>query len=199
MKIAPDGLYVTDAFFKRAKGSWKLCRSVAIRLSHPVRARGCSRYRTKTSKKIGWYRDCQSPLFEGRLYFLLGEEIVEELKVILESALEKISAAKTEIELSEARAAFTGKNGSVTALMKQMRDLRAEERPKFGQMVNELKNGIEKALEERSNAILTARRAAEAMSDKTDVTMPAAKPLGALHPLTQGVSGASRYLYEHGI
>ena len=64
------------------------------------------------------------------------DEILKEA----EEQLKKISNSK---ELEELRVYYLGKKGKVTSLLKDLKDMAAEERPKFGAMVNDIKTNIE--------------------------------------------------------
>ena len=72
----------------------------------------------------------------------------EKLKSIRELAEQAMSASKDSRELDAIRVKYLGKKGEVTALMKNMRNLTPEERPAFGQMVNDLRAAIEAGLAE---------------------------------------------------
>ena len=68
---------------------------------------------------------------------------LDELLKEAEEQMRKISNSK---ELEELRINYLGKKGKVTALLKDLKDMAAEERPKFGAMVNEVKTNIEKQI-----------------------------------------------------
>ena len=65
------------------------------------------------------------------------------LKELKEEALKQIEASEALDKLNEIRVAYLGKKGELTALLKGMKDLSSEERPKFGQLVNGARNVIE--------------------------------------------------------
>ena len=71
----------------------------------------------------------------------------EKLEQIREEALRQIGEAGTPEALNEVRVAFLGKKGSLTTVLKSMKDVAPEERPKVGQLVNEARAEIESALE----------------------------------------------------
>lgn len=110
----------------------------------------------------------------------------EKLKKIREHAIAEIESSDGLERLGEVRNAILGKKGELTAVLKGMKDVPPEDRPKVGQWVNETREAIESVLDEH-----TKRLEAEALrlryeSEKIDVTMPAVKTKkGNLHPITQ--------------
>ena len=79
---------------------------------------------------------------------------------------------------------YLGKKGSVTALLRGMGALSAEERPVMGQLVNQLRQELENALAEKNDFLQKAQQEARLAAEKLDVTMPGKKvKSGGLHPL----------------
>jgi phenylalanyl-tRNA synthetase alpha chain len=107
-----------------------------------------------------------------------------QLKNILEVAKEKISASDATEALEVLRVEFLGKKGALTAILRQMGSLSAEERPIVGQLANEIRADIEKAISERSAAAAEKKLQEKLKTEKIDVTMPAKAELGHIHPLT---------------
>ncbi|MBR5157793.1 MAG: phenylalanine--tRNA ligase subunit alpha [Clostridia bacterium] len=109
----------------------------------------------------------------------------EQLLKIAEEAKNVLSAAATAAELEDARVRFLGKKGELTAVLRGMGQLSAEERPVIGQVANEVRGQIEDLIESKKTAVLAAERTAKLASEKIDVTMAGKKPaLGKRHPLT---------------
>ena len=67
----------------------------------------------------------------------------EQIAKIKESAIQEIENAKTLQELNDVRVKYSGKKGELTAVLKGMKDLSAEERPVIGNLVNQTKQEIE--------------------------------------------------------
>ncbi len=108
----------------------------------------------------------------------------EQLEAIRKSALESIAGTQAGADLEALRVKYLGKKGELTAVLKQMGSLSAELRPVMGQMANEVRASVEKAIETQS-AIL-AEKAMEAKLDMetVDVTIPGkAVKLGHKHPM----------------
>ena len=72
----------------------------------------------------------------------------EKLQSIREEALKAIEAADVPEKLNDVRVRFLGKKGELTAVLKGMKDVLPQERPKVGQLVNETRAEIENVLEE---------------------------------------------------
>ena len=108
----------------------------------------------------------------------------EKLEELRRQALERLESLPDKKELEELRVKVMGKKGSLTELLRGMGALPAEERPKAGQLVNQLRQELEArfaAREAELEAALKERRLAE---ERIDVTMPGKKPtVGSLHPL----------------
>lgn len=110
----------------------------------------------------------------------------EQLEQIKVNALAALDAAATPAALEELRVKLLGKKGEMTAVLKQMGKLSAEERPVMGQMANSVRAQIEAKLEERKEAIHTAVLEAKLAAEAIDVTIPGeAVPLGHQHPMNQ--------------
>ena len=108
------------------------------------------------------------------------------LQQIRQQAAEALAQAGDLKALDDLRVKYLGKKGELTALLKQMGRLSAEERPKVGQLANEVRSGIEALVEERTAAVKAALLDQKLALEKLDVTMPGrAAPLGKLHPLTK--------------
>ncbi|MBQ2615138.1 MAG: phenylalanine--tRNA ligase subunit alpha [Clostridia bacterium] len=109
----------------------------------------------------------------------------EQLTAIRATATDALNQADTLAALEELRIQYLGKKGELTAVMKGMGKLSAEERPIIGQLANEVRAEIEGALEEKKAALETAAADAKILSETIDVTMPGRRSTkGKKHPLT---------------
>ena len=87
--------------------------------------------------------------------------------------------------LEELRIEYLSKKGKIQELMAQMRELPAEEKPKFGQLVNELKKEVSEAIEEKKNELEACLLNAKLNAEKIDISLDSYNPkLGTMHPLT---------------
>lgn len=109
----------------------------------------------------------------------------EQLKKIEELAKSELSAC-TEIKaLDDLRIKYLGKKGELTAILKQMGKLSAEERPVIGQLANQVRGDIEEALAEKLTALKSSEQAAKIAAESIDITLPGkAQKIGKLHPLS---------------
>ena len=109
----------------------------------------------------------------------------EKLKAIREEAVSKILESENLDKLNEIRVAYLGKKGQLTEVLKGMKDVAPEDRPKVGQMVNETRTAIEEKMEEVKNNLAAKAREAKLKAEVIDVTLPAKKnKIGHLHPNT---------------
>ena len=108
----------------------------------------------------------------------------EQLEAIRASALAAIGAAGSTGELEALRVQYLGKKGELTALLKQMGKLSAEERPVMGQLANAVRAAVEAAVE--AQAAVLAEKALEQRleAEALDVTVPGrTHKLGHRHPM----------------
>ncbi len=111
--------------------------------------------------------------------------IKENLQSIQEKALKQIEEAGALDALNEVRVAILGKKGELTNVLKGMKDVAAEDRPKVGSMVNEARDRIEKALEDARAKMESAALEEKLWREKIDVTLPANREAkGHRHPNT---------------
>ncbi|MFQ9424890.1 MAG: phenylalanine--tRNA ligase subunit alpha, partial [Christensenellaceae bacterium] len=107
------------------------------------------------------------------------KEKIEALKAKIDSA---IQATETGRALYELKLKF---QAELKSIMSGMRDLPKEERPVFGKVVNEFKEGMEQKFEERAVIVRQKELQKKYEEEKIDVTMPGQKyEAGALHPVT---------------
>lgn len=109
----------------------------------------------------------------------------EKLEKIVSDAVEKINVSEKLEELNDIRVAFLGKKGELTSILKSMKEVAPEDRPKVGQLVNEARTKLEGELDEKKAALASALREAQMKAETIDVTLPAKKPMmGHRHPNT---------------
>ena len=109
--------------------------------------------------------------------------LVDDIEGLKEAALAELKAAADLAGLEQAKGAWLGPHGKLTALRKQLGTLPREERPAAGKTINQAKVELEAVLSERRRD-LELKSALPAA--RTDFTLPGRRrPLGKLHPLTQ--------------
>lgn len=106
----------------------------------------------------------------------------------IEATLADIAGATTLQSLDDKRVALLGKNGSVTAQLKQLGQLPAAERKERGQAINQIKQRLQDAITERRQALERAALDARLASESVDVTLPGrGGERGGLHPVTRAL------------
>lgn len=122
----------------------------------------------------------------------------EKLQQIMAQAKEQIDAvgiqnAQALDKLNQIRVNYLGKKGELTALLKSMKDVAPEERPKVGQMVNEVRSEIEELLEKATDKMKAAALEGRLKAEVLDVTLPAKKnSVGHRHPNTIALEEVER-------
>lgn len=109
--------------------------------------------------------------------------IESKLKEIRDKVMEAVKNAGTLEIINDLRVKVIGKKGELTEIMKSMKDIPKEEKPKFGQLVNELRNEVEELLSSTTNRIKRELRQKQLEEETIDVTLPAKKTeRGHKHP-----------------
>lgn len=138
------------------------------------------------------------PFFWGELFcfpvkiiynFLSHKErtdiMSEKVTLLREEFLNKLSSADSMAAVEELRVEYLGKNGSITGLLKGMKDLSIEEKKDFGQKVNILKNEAGDAISAKIEEIKEKEIAAEINAmPEFDISTPADLTRGSYHPIT---------------
>ncbi|MGZ3558005.1 MAG: phenylalanine--tRNA ligase subunit alpha [Thermodesulfobacteriota bacterium] len=110
----------------------------------------------------------------------------EELESLQEETFSSLSKVSTEKELLEIRVRVLGRKGSLTQLLKSLGSLPPSERRELGKRANEVKDGLEKRIEETLLQIRGRERREALKREKIDVTLPGRRiPVGKKHPITQ--------------
>ena len=111
------------------------------------------------------------------------KEQIEQIKV---NALKEIEQAKDLKELNEVNVKYLGKKGELTAVLRGMGALSAEERPVIGSLVNVVRDELEGAISEKEEKFKAEEMEAKLAKEKIDITLPANKiKRGSKHPLNR--------------
>ncbi len=109
----------------------------------------------------------------------------DQLKAIQEKALLALEEVKELKELDDLKVKFLGKKGELTAILKGMGKLTAEERPIIGQLANEVRGIIEEKLEDAKKSLSEKALEAKLTAETIDVTMPGKQcACGHKHPMS---------------
>ena len=107
---------------------------------------------------------------------------IEELKTL---AFTRIKAAGSSAELYQVKVDFTGKNGSMTEIMKEMGSLTKEEKPLFGKKVNEVKSEFELAYTSKEKSLKSQEIGLKIKAETLDMSLPGSlRTPGTAHPVS---------------
>jgi phenylalanyl-tRNA synthetase alpha chain len=119
------------------------------------------------------------------LLFIAGITM-QDIITIQEQAVAAIKGAQNLSELESIRVDFLGKKGKLTEILKGLAHLSAQEKPKVGQLVNQVKREINDLIEKKMIEFKEKQLAAKLSAERIDVTLPGRrKECGSLHPVTQ--------------
>ena len=119
--------------------------------------------------------------------------VKERLDAIVSDAMDRIGSAEDLNTLNDVRISILGKKGELTAVLKGMKNVAPEDRPKVGQMVNDARSAIEKRMEEVKEALEAAKLEQQLKEEVIDVTLPARKTaVGHRHPNTIALEEVER-------
>ena len=112
----------------------------------------------------------------------------ENLASILEGGLAKIQKATGPRELEHVRVTLLGRQGEITALLKMIGTLPADQRREFGRRVNHARDQLSEAISLKADLIAKSQRLAGHKRTEVDVTLPGRliKP-GSVHPVTRTI------------
>ncbi|MCB1837976.1 MAG: phenylalanine--tRNA ligase subunit alpha, partial [Alcanivoracaceae bacterium] len=111
---------------------------------------------------------------------------MENLEQIKAAALAAVEATADLRALDEVRVQYLGKKGEISALLKGLGALSAEERPAAGARINVVRDAVQEAIETRKQALENAALDAKLAGERIDVTLPGrGEQAGALHPVTR--------------
>lgn len=109
----------------------------------------------------------------------------QQLKDLRDSAVAELAATDNPDLLNDLRVKYLGKKGSLTSILRGMGALSAEERPRIGQIVNQIRSELEGLIESKGAELKEAALLARLASERIDVTLPGRRMSeGHRHPLT---------------
>ena len=124
---------------------------------------------------------------------------MDQLKQILDEALQQFAAISDDVELEQIKARYLGKDGSLTALLKGLGKLSADERPAAGARINQVKKKIEAALQQRRDDLQQHKLAQQLEAESLDVTLPGrGNGVGGLHPVTRTLQRIEQLFHSLG-
>ncbi len=127
---------------------------------------------------------CVTALTKKKIEGENGVMMEKSLQEIRERVLAELSEAKASSKLEQIRVSVLGKKGELTGLLRGMGKLPAEERPKVGQLVNEVRAALEEALDKRAAELKEREKEERLAAETIDVTLPGPeRSAGSLHPM----------------
>jgi phenylalanyl-tRNA synthetase alpha chain len=112
--------------------------------------------------------------------------VLEELKKVEQEALSLFRIAKGENEIQAVRTKYIGRKGLLTGLLREMKNLPADERPAFGQLANQIKVVLEEAAEQVLEKERQRIKREKLLQESVDHTLPGRRPSwGSKHLITQ--------------
>jgi phenylalanyl-tRNA synthetase alpha chain len=109
-----------------------------------------------------------------------------QLEEIHREALAALAAASTEAAVDQLRVHFIGRKGVLTEVVRGLRDVAPGDRPAVGAYLNEIKQDVERRIEDSLAALRAAARERQVAAERSDVTLPGTwRVPGHIHPLTQ--------------
>ena len=111
---------------------------------------------------------------------------MENLESLVVAAEQAVADAADEQQLDQLRVQYLGKKGELTQLLKGLGALSADERPAAGAKINEAKQQVQEAINQRKDVLGQSALAARLAAESIDVTLPGRRiEKGGLHPVTQ--------------
>lgn len=110
----------------------------------------------------------------------------EKLQEVKDQAQAELGQVSDEVSLQNLKAKFVGRKGIITDILKGMKDVPKEDRPKMGVLINEVKTFVENLFDEKAVYLKEEKKKRSIAEEKIDVTQPSRSiPVGAKHPVTQ--------------
>ena len=124
---------------------------------------------------------------------------MQALSELVQSAVSKIDAAADVAALDAVRVAYLGKKGELTARLKSLSELPADQRPAAGQEINQAKQALQGRINARRDALENEALAARLVQDAVDVTLPGRGfALGGRHPVARAMARIDRIFCNAG-
>ena len=122
-----------------------------------------------------------------------------QLNSLTNEATLAIESAEDLTQLNDLRVHYLGKKGQITALMKNLGQLSAEEKPKAGQLINAAKQAVQQSINARTESLKKAELDRKLSQEVIDVTLPCNRlPSGGLHPVTRTIERIETFFQELG-
>ncbi|MDR2458058.1 MAG: phenylalanine--tRNA ligase subunit alpha [Clostridiales Family XIII bacterium] len=122
-----------------------------------------------------------------------------DLKTILKDASLKIDSVKKDKDLEEVKSFYLGKKGQISLLLRELKNVKQDERAKLGKEINELKEKVLHSLDKKSREFQEDKLKEKFFSERIDVTEPGLKKtVGKIHPITKTITEISEIFMSMG-
>ena len=112
----------------------------------------------------------------------------EKINQIKAEVVKKMSEVLNKQNLEDIKVKYLGKKGELTAVLRGMKDLIPEERPKVGALVNQVRDDLEKMIQEKEEELRIKELSKKLESEKIDISLPSKKQIrGSKHPLNRTI------------
>jgi phenylalanyl-tRNA synthetase alpha chain len=129
----------------------------------------------------------------------MSDSFQEVLQSVRESALTTLAQANTEEDVNQIRIEMLGRRGKLTLLLRRVRELPPDERPRAGEQANIVKQELEERIEDRLARLRDDARQQALSQDQVDITLPGTPlPRGKVHPITQVMAEVVRIFIRMG-
>src|SRR6185437_15933420 len=109
----------------------------------------------------------------------------DSLEALQREVLDRIQQGNSEQELEQIRIDVLGRSGRVTLMLRGLREVAPEERPRQGERLNQLRRAVEASLDARLETVKQQAKAKGLAEERIDITLPGTWPArGSCHPLT---------------
>jgi phenylalanyl-tRNA synthetase alpha chain len=109
----------------------------------------------------------------------------ESLDNLRDEVVERIGRSASEAEVEQLRVEVLGRKGTLTGLLRGLKDVPAEERPRRGEELNRLRSFLDQCIDERLQALRAEQRERTLGRERADITLPGnRRARGRIHPLT---------------
>ncbi len=124
---------------------------------------------------------------------------MQDIADLLSKAIETINCTQNIQDLDALRVQYLGKKGSFTNILKQLKDLSADERPKAGQIINEAKCKLVDVIQQQKISLENIKLKEQLSKEKIDITMPGrGMDVGNLHPVTKTIARIEDFFTQLG-
>lgn len=124
---------------------------------------------------------------------------MQDIILLQQQAADALSKAEDIATLESIRVEYLGRKGLLTEILKKLSGLSAEEKPKVGQLVNQVKRDISALIEAKMLSLKEIGLQKKLAAERVDVTLPGRNhKMGSLHPLTQTKQRVNDYFSRLG-